>query len=189
MMKNIFAKTIMLALALSLFACSGGEKNAETKSAAKKTELKNNHGQAGYSDEESKKNILQIAIGSADHSTLVAGVQAASLENVLVNAGPLTVFAPTNTAFGALPEGTLATLLKPENKQALADIITFHAAPGSYDVGKGLKNGKKLYMASGHYVKIEVKDDGTYVHGAKILGTVMASNGIVHVVDKVMIPE
>ncbi len=74
--------------------------------------------------------VLDIAISSPDHTTLVAAVQAASLENVLVNAGPLMVFAPTNEAFAALPEGTVDDLLKPENKDALANILKYHVTPG-----------------------------------------------------------
>ncbi|MBT5977051.1 MAG: fasciclin domain-containing protein, partial [Flavobacteriales bacterium] len=105
----------------------------------------------------------------------------------LANNGPLTVFAPVNAAFDALPEGTVETLLKPENKMTLTSIIQFHAAPGSYDVDD-LKDGQSLFVASGHNIKVEVRDDGTYVHGAKILGTVKAANGIVHVVDAVLLP-
>lgn len=149
---------------------------------------KKSHGQSGVVDKDSKQNILQIAIGSPDHTTLVAAVQAAHLENVLVNPGPLTVFAPTNAAFDALPEGTLEELLKPENQGKLAEIITGHASPGTF-AGELLKKQKTLYMATGQYAKVEVKDDGVYVHGAKILGSVDASNGVVHVVDKVFLFE
>ncbi len=143
-------------------------------------------GQAYVVDETSKPNILQIAAGSEDHTTLVAAVQAAELENVLVNAGPLTVFAPTNEAFDKLPAGTVDELLKPENKTKLGKIVTSHAAPGTYK-GDLLKDGTKLYQATGHYVDVEVKDGETFVNGAKILATVDASNGVVHVVDQVFL--
>jgi len=144
-------------------------------------------GQSLVQDNESAMNILQIAASSKDHTTLVAAVQAAGLEDVLVNAGPLTVFAPTNEAFEALPAGTVEELLKPENKEKLARIIKFHASPGKYTRDL-LKNGMQLYQASGHYVKVEVDGDVIKVNGAKILGSVEASNGIVHVVDAVMLP-
>lgn len=144
-------------------------------------------GQSTVADDESAKNILQIAIASADHTTLAQAVVAAGLEDVLVNAGPLTVFAPTNEAFAALPEGTVEDLLKPENKATLARIIKFHASPGKYMVPM-LKDGMRLFQASGHYVEVEVDGDVVKVHGAKILGTVEASNGVVHVVDAVMLP-
>ena len=145
-----------------------------------------NKGQAYVVDETSNPNVLQVALGSPDHTTLVAAVQAAELENVLVNAGPLTVFAPTNEAFDALPEGTLDDLLKPENKQVLANIVTSHAAPGKY-LGDVLTGETQLYQATGHYVDVEVRDGETYVNGARILATVEASNGVVHVVDKVFL--
>ena len=180
------SKIILSLVCLSFFTClscseSGQEKSGNVAVAT--------HGQAGVQDDQSKKNILQIALSSADHTTLVAAVQAAELENVLVNAGPLTVFAPTNAAFEALPEGTLEMLLKPENKQKLAQIITSHAAPGTFK-GALLESQKKIYQADGHYVDVELKEGAVFVHGAKILASVDASNGVVHVVDKVFLfPE
>ncbi len=145
-------------------------------------------GQSTVVDDESAPDILKIALGSEDHTTLVAAVQAADLEDVLTNAGPLTVFAPTNAAFDALPEGTLDELLKPENKAKLAHIITYHAAPGSY-YGSNIKGIMGIGQATGDKVKIEVNDAGeTTVNGAKILATVKASNGYVHVIDQVLLP-
>ena len=132
--------------------------------------------------------MLQIAIGSKDHSTLVAAVQAAQLENALVNAGPLMVFAPTNEAFAALPEGTVDNLLKPENKDQLALILKHHVTPGNYSKDF-LKKFKQLGQASNQNVKIEVKGDDVYVGGARIVASISAGNGIVHVVDKVILPE
>jgi uncharacterized surface protein with fasciclin (FAS1) repeats len=144
-------------------------------------------GQAFIEDASSTPNVLQIAIGSPDHTTLVAAVQAASLENVLVNAGPLMVFAPTNAAFDALPAGTVEELLKPENKQKLATILKHHVTAGNYDKDF-LKNFKKLGQADDTNVLVEVKGDDVYVGGAKILASIKAGNGIVHVVDKVILP-
>jgi uncharacterized surface protein with fasciclin (FAS1) repeats len=164
---------------------TSGEQSAEG-SADTSAELAKNHGQAGVVDEQSKPNCLQIALGSPDHTTLVAAVRAAELENVLVNAGPLTVFAPNNAAFDKLPEGTVASLLEPENKAKLAMILTSHAAPGTF-AGDLLKDGDTIYLATGQYVDVEVKDGDTYVNGAKILGTVDASNGVVHVIDQVFL--
>lgn len=144
-------------------------------------------GQSGVQDDVSEQNILQIALGSADHSTLVAGVKAAGLQDVLTNAGPLTVFAPTNAAFEQLPEGTLEDLLKPENKATLANIITFHAAPGSY-TGDNIKGVMGIGQATGDRVEVVVKDGVTYVNDAQVIGTVKASNGYVHIIDKVLLP-
>jgi len=168
-----------------LFAfCSCGDQKSD--SSGEGTRFENLHGQSGVIDEDSKANILQIAIGSPDHTTLVAGVQAAELENVLVNPGPLTVFAPTNAGFDKLPEGTLDELLKPENKNKLARIITSHAAPGTFTIAL-LTDGSKIYMATGQYIDVEVRDGDTYVNGSKILATVDASNGVVHVIDDVFL--
>jgi uncharacterized surface protein with fasciclin (FAS1) repeats len=147
----------------------------------------NNQGQAFIKDDVSKPNVLQIAIQSPDHTTLVAAVQAAGLENALVNAGPLMVFAPTNEAFDALPAGTVENLLKPENKETLANILKHHVTPGNYSK-EFLKKFKKLGQADDQSVIVEVKGDDVYVGGAKIIASIPAGNGIVHVVDKVILP-
>ena len=185
MRRYSFLTGLLLITALIFLGSCSGDPQVETAPGTE-TSFTSNHGQAGVSDDLSKKNILQIALGSSDHSTLVAAVQAAQLENVLVNAGPLTVFAPNNAAFDKLPEGTVETLLKPENKNKLAGIITSHASPGTF-TGDLLKDGTQIYLATGHYVNVEVKDGSTYVNGAKILATVDASNGVVHVVDQVFL--
>lgn len=164
----------------------------QSKTEQSTSDLQNNTplGQASVVDEESDPNILQTAIGSDDHTTLVAAVQAAEIEHILVNAGPLTVFAPVNSAFDALPTGTVDDLLKPENKAKLAGILTKHAAPGSYDL-EGLRKeadrGRKLYMADGSYLTVTVKGEDLYVDGAKVLTSIQTSNGIVNVVDKVIL--
>ena len=145
-------------------------------------------GQAFIKDDEARPTVLDIAIGSKDHTTLVAAVQAAELENVLVNTGPLMVFAPTNAAFDALPAGTVDDLLKPENKEKLAFILKHHVTPGNYSKDF-LKKFKTLGQASNENVSIEVKGDDVYVGGAKILASIPAGNGIVHVVDKVILPN
>lgn len=172
------------ALAVLLAACGPGPGDAPAGSAD--FSAQSNRGQAYITDKSAKPHILGVALGSPDHTTLVAAVQAAELENVLVNAGPLTVFAPTNEAFAALPAGTVEELLKPANKAKLAQIVTSHAAPGNFTLER-LTDGLELYMATGHHLKVEVRADGTYVNGAKILASVVATNGIVHVVDQVFL--
>jgi len=185
-MKKIHIYLTAFALSLFFMACTGA---AENKSSQKKstTSTAPIKGQSTVQDELSAKNILQVALGSKDHSTLAAAVVAAGLEDVLVNAGPLTVFAPTNDAFAALPEGTVENLVKPENQKTLARIIKYHAAPGNYQ-GDLFKDGQRLFQASGHYVTVKKENGEVTVDGAKILGTVQASNGVVHVVDKVLLP-
>jgi len=183
-------KTLFSVIIVLLFMSCKNETNQQTNNESTTTvneQTDKTKGQAFVKDDEGTPNVLQIAIGSKDHTTLVAAVQAADLENVLVNAGPLMVFAPTNEAFAALPEGTVENLLKPENKNALANILKYHVTPGNYSKDF-LKKFKKLGQANNQDVLVEVKGDDVYVGGAKILGSVKAGNGIVHVIDKVMLP-
>ena len=134
------------------------------------------------------KNIVENAVNSKDHTTLVAAVQAAGLVETLSGAGPFTVFAPTNAAFEALPAGTVETLLKPENKADLGGVLTYHVVPGKVTAAQvtGLSEaatvqGGKLAVASA--------DGAVSVGGARVVtADVMASNGVIHVIDKVLLP-
>ncbi|MBL4709544.1 MAG: fasciclin domain-containing protein [Flavobacteriales bacterium] len=184
-------KTLLIAIvAVVLVSCNSAntESNADvTESSATESSAKK-QGQAFIKDDGSKPTVLHIAIASPDHTTLVAAVQAAELENSLVNAGPLMVFAPTNAAFDALPEGTVETLLKPENKDKLAYILKHHVTPCNY-TKDFLKKFKKLGQASNENIPVEVIDGEVYVGGAKIIASIPAGNGIVHVVDKVILPK
>ncbi len=189
-MKTILRMFCVSALLLFI-GCKSETKNEKNSStndtSVTETKSTERQGQAFLKDDESTPTVLSIAIGSPDHTTLVAAVQAAELENVLVNTGPLMVFAPTNEAFAALPEGTVEELLKPENKAKLAYILKHHVTPGNYSK-EFLKKFKKLGQASNENIKVEVIGDDVYVGGAKILGSVKAGNGIVHIVDKVILP-
>ena len=189
-MKAAKLKISVLLLFIGTVVACNGSKQTESSTAASETPS-HLQGQASVEDSESAKNILQVAIGSEAHTTLVAAVQAAQIENVLVNAGPLTVFAPVNDAFAALPEGTVENLLKPENKADLATILTRHAAPGSYDLEdlkREARKGRKIYMATGDYLEVVVDGDEVWVAGAKVLASIQTSNGIINVVDKVILP-
>ena len=194
-MKKTLLFVAAIATTFAFTSCGGGE-NAEAPAAAAaapeaKTEL-NTHGQAGVNDADSRPNILNIAIGSPDHTTLVAAVQAAGIEDVLVNSGPLTVFAPTNDAFAKLPAGTVEELVKPENKEKLGMILKMHAAPGTFNekqLRKEARKGRKVYMADGSYLSVVVdENDAIFVGGAKVLGYVDAGNGVVVVVDSLVDP-
>ena len=179
---------IITCLIVLFLGCKDNSNNTQDESVAPvSNETPQRQGQAFIVDDEATPNVLQIAISSPDHTTLVAAVQAAQLENVLVNAGPLMVFAPTNEAFAALPAGTLEDLLKPENKEVLANILKYHVTPGNYSKDF-LKKFKKLGQANNQDVTIEVKGDDVYVGGAKIIASIPGGNGIVHVVDKVILP-
>ncbi|SFO32727.1 Uncaracterized surface protein containing fasciclin (FAS1) repeats [Roseovarius lutimaris] len=134
------------------------------------------------------KDIVAIAAGNEDFSTLVAAVQAADLVETLKGDGPFTVFAPTNAAFAALPEGTVETLLKPENKDKLAAILTYHVVPGKVMSGD-LSNGMSATTVQGSDVTI-MTEGGVMVNGANVTAAdIEASNGVIHVIDAVILPE
>ncbi len=178
---------LMYALCLLVFsACKNEPKNTKTPS-SNKAKTTEKSGQAFITDDEGTPNCLQIAIGSPDHKTLVAAVQAAQVENALVNVGPLTVFAPTDDAFAALPAGTVENLVKPENKDALANILKYHVTPGTLNANI-LTKLPKLGQANNQYVQVEVVDGKPVIGGANIIVSVKAGNGIVHVIDKVLLP-
>jgi uncharacterized surface protein with fasciclin (FAS1) repeats len=187
-MKKLFIFSIPIVFSLFIISCSNDtlEKQQTKQIEAEVDDV--SKGQSGVrEDPNSPPNALDIAISSPDHTTLVAAVQAAELENALVNAGPLTVFAPTNEAFAKLPEGTVETLVKPENRATLTHILEGHVSPGNYK-REWMKDGMQMYMANGEYYNVEIKDGEYYVGGAMIIATIPVSNGIVHVVDAVILP-
>lgn len=187
-MKTNLKLLSLVLLVVAFLSCKDNqEQKINTETDAVETTDTKNQGQAFIEGDVAKPNVLQIAMGSKDHTTLVAAVQAAQLENALVNAGPLMVFAPTNAAFDALPEGTVENLLKPENKNVLADILKYHVTPGNYSK-EFLMKFKKLGQANNQYVQIEVINGEPMIGGAKIIASIPAGNGIVHVIDKVLLP-
>jgi len=132
-------------------------------------------------------NIVSIAVGSKDHSTLVTALKAADYVDSVATPGPFTVFAPTNAAFDKLPKGTVEGLLKPESKDSLTNILKYHVAVSVYQA-KDFKDGQKLAMANGAYVTLHVKDGKVSVNDANVVASIQASNGIVHVIDGVLQP-
>jgi uncharacterized surface protein with fasciclin (FAS1) repeats len=133
------------------------------------------------------KNIVQLAIANDNLSTLVAAVKAADLVGVLSGAGPFTVFAPTNEAFAALPAGTVENLLKPENKDQLVAILTYHVVAGKV-MSTDLTNGMSAPTVQGENITIDLTD-GAKVNGASVIAAdVAASNGVVHVINQVILP-
>ncbi len=144
------------------------------------------------------KNIIQNAVNSKDHTTLVAAVKAAGLVDTLSGPGPFTVFAPTNEAFAKLPNGTVDTLLKPENKAQLVGVLTYHVVPGRYTakdlMNQAMKAGGNttLKTVEGEELTVQAKDGELWIwdakgDGAKItIKNVMQSNGVIHVIDTVL---
>jgi uncharacterized surface protein with fasciclin (FAS1) repeats len=139
------------------------------------------------------KNIIQNAVNSKDHTTLVAAVKAAGLVATLEGKGPFTVFAPTNAAFGKLPAGTVDNLVKPENKATLTKILTYHVVAGKLDAAD-LTDGKKLKTVEGEELTVKKSDGKTWIIDAKgdqsmvSITNVHQSNGVIHVVDTVLLP-
>lgn len=145
-------------------------------------------GQSGVQDDVSQKNIVQVAVGSKDHTTLVAAVKAAELVDALSNAGPFTVFAPTDAAFAKLPKETLDNLMKPENKAALSNILEYHTYVGVIKKEQ-MRDGQKLNEVNLQNITLGVKNGEVTINGtAHIVASVPASNGIVHVIDAVLLP-
>ena len=168
-------KTVLLSIAALLTAGAFTTALAETAAKPEKAAA--------------KSTVVEIAAGNKDFSTLVAAVKAAGLVETLSGKGPFTVFAPTNEAFANLPEGAVESLLKPENKQKLVAILTYHVVPGSVMAAEvvTLKNAKTV---NGQSVKIGVTGNNVMVDNARVVKTdVKASNGVIHVIDAVILPK
>lgn len=134
------------------------------------------------------KDIVDLAVGNDNLKTLVAAVKAGGLVEVLKGDGPFTVFAPTDEAFAALPKGTLEMLLKPENKDKLVAILTYHVVSGKV-MSTDLKNGQQAATVQGEKVKVSISGKTVKINDAKVIAAdVKASNGVVHVIDKVILP-
>jgi len=132
-------------------------------------------------------NIVSIALGSEDHTTLVAAIQAAEYVTSVAASGPLTVFAPVNAAFDALPEGTVEGLLKPEAADDLREILKYHVTTSGLDT-PSFRDGQVISMANGKKVTMGVKDGKYTINGANIIATIKASNGMLHIIDAVLLP-
>jgi len=133
-------------------------------------------------------NIVEVAAGNEDFSTLVAAVQAAGLVDVLSGEGPFTVFAPTNAAFAKLPAGTVESLLEPANKQQLVDILTYHVVAGKV-YAKDVVELTEATTVNGANISIAVTDAGVQINNAAVVTTdIKASNGVIHVIDTVILP-
>ena len=135
------------------------------------------------------KDVVDIAVGSADHTTLVSAVTAAGLVETLKGAGPFTIFAPTNAAFAALPAGTVDGLLKPESKAALTNILTYHVVSGNVKAAD-LTDGQKVKTLQGEELTVSIKDGKVMINGANVTTADLAgSNGVIHVIDAVLMPK
>jgi uncharacterized surface protein with fasciclin (FAS1) repeats len=167
----------LVALAVGLSACGGGDSSTSATSATSE----------GGGEPAAAGNIVAVAKETPELSILVEAVAAAGLVETLEEPGPYTVFAPTNEAFEALG-GKLEELLEPQNKEELAEILTYHVAPGEVSSGE-LENGQMIETVQGEDVEIGIKGEEVTVNGAKVVTPdVKASNGVVHVIDEVLLP-
>jgi len=176
----------LLAWCFLWYSCGGSSQEAGSSTATANMPTVD---QSGVQDNASQPNIVQVAASSPDHTTLVAAVKAAHLVDALSNAGPFTVFAPTNAAFNKLPAGTVENLLKPENKAILSDILEYHTFVGVIRTDQ-MRDGQRLNQVNLKNVVLSVQDGKVKVNGkANIIASVRASNGIIHVIDEVLLPE
>jgi uncharacterized surface protein with fasciclin (FAS1) repeats len=179
---------LMPVAALMLFiSCNN---NSENKTASTTTDAgQTAGGQAAVKDDVSMKDVVKVAVGSPDHTTLVAALKQAELVDVLANPGPFTVFAPTNAAFDKLPAGTVDGLMKPEKKSDLQNILQYHVTTSSLKADF-FKEGMTIGMVNGGNVTISIKDGKVMLNNsAVIVASVQASNGMVHIVDAVLLPK
>jgi uncharacterized surface protein with fasciclin (FAS1) repeats len=146
-------------------------------------------GASAIAGAEEKKDIVDTAVGAGSFKTLVAAVKAADLVETLKGKGPFTVFAPTDEAFAKLPAGTVESLLKPENKQKLIAVLTYHVVPGKV-MAKDVVKLTEAKTVQGSAVKIAVKEGKVSVDGANVVKTdIETSNGVIHVIDAVILPK
>lgn len=176
-------KILSLAVACSaaVFAVSCDNKSTETEETTEVVEV--------VEEVEASNTVVDIAVGSSDHTTLVAAVSAAGLVETLSGDGPFTVFAPTNAAFAALPEGTVDNLLKPEMKDQLTGVLTYHVVAGNVLSGD-LSDGQVVTTLNGQELTVSIKDGKVMINGATVVAADLAgTNGVVHVIDAVLLPK
>jgi len=184
-MKKLFG-VLLIASATLLLSCNSQEAGNTTSPS---TENTTGGGQSNVKDDESAKDVVKVAAGSKDHTTLVAAVKQAQLVDALSNAGPFTVFAPTNEAFSKLPAGTVEDLMKPENKEKLQDILQYHVFVANLSTAL-MQDGQTLNQVNGQNITIQKSADGKVkINGkANIVTSIPASNGVIHVIDEVLLP-
>ncbi len=185
-MKIIFK--LLPLLVVILFAASCNNQGTGNTSSEPETATATG-GQEAVQDDESQKDIVKIAVGSPDHSTLVAALTQAELVTALSNAGPFTVFAPTNAAFDKLPAGTVEELMKKDKKADLQNILEYHVSIGVFKQDM-LEDGQVIDQVNGRKITISKSADGKIrINGtANIVAEVKASNGLVYVIDEVLLP-
>lgn len=176
---------LLIALSLIIGSCNNDKKTTDESST---TDATVTGGQEAVKDDESAKDVVKVAVGSKDHTTLVAALKQADLVTSLSNAGPFTVFAPVNAAFDKLPAGTVEGLMKDDKKADLQNILQYHVTTSSLKA-EFFTDGMTLGMVNGDNVTFSVKDGKVMINGtATIIASIPASNGMIHVIDGVLLP-
>ena len=184
-MKKIF-NLLLIASSFLLIDCNNNSATQEEKTADQAAAPAG--GQEAVQDDESAKDVVKVAVSSKDHTTLVAALKQAELVTSLSNAGPFTVFAPTNEAFNKLPAGTVEGLMKDDKKSDLQNILQYHVAVAVYKT-ENMTDGQVIGQANGDNITLSVKDGKVVVNGtANIIASIQATNGIIHVIDAVLLP-
>lgn len=182
---KVLSITILAAMFMFTAACSSSE--ADTSSSTTETTA-NAGGQENVKDDDSQQDVVKVAVGSKDHTTLVAALKQADLVTSLSNAGPFTVFAPTNAAFDKVDKATLAALMTDEKKADLQNILQYHVTVSALKADY-LQDGQVLGMVNGDNVTVNIKNGKIMLNNsATIIASVPASNGIIHVIDGVLLP-
>ncbi len=191
MYKKIFTACAIAAVTIAFTACNDTKTDETTMTeTTEATTMPEETGvMVGGANMVPSKNIVENAAGSADHTTLVAAVTAADLGGTLSGTGPFTVFAPTNDAFGKVDQATLTSLMTPEKKADLTNILTYHVVSGALRAAD-LTDGQELTTVQGQKLKVSVKDGTVMINGATVtIADVISSNGVTHVIDGVLMPK
>lgn len=179
---------LLLIITSSIISCNSNQATTGDSTAATTQAPAATGGQEAVQDNESAKDVVKVAAGSKDHSTLVAALKQADLVTSLANAGPFTVFAPVNAAFDKLPAGTVEGLMKDDKKADLQNILQYHVTVAAMKA-ESFTDGQSLGMVNGDNVTVTVKDGKVTLNGtAHIIASIPASNGIIHVIDAVLLP-
>ena len=179
---NLFSVIMLVAI----FSCNQATDSTTQDTSTTSAPLPG--GQENVNDTTSEKDVVKVAVSSKDHTTLVAALKQADLVTSLSNAGPFTVFAPTNAAFDKLPKGTVDALMKDDKKEDLQNILQYHVTLAAQKA-ESFTDGQILGMVNGDNVTISVKDGKVMLNNsATIIASIKASNGIVHIIDGVLLP-
>jgi len=182
-MKRFFKLLPIIAVALMISCNQSNDKKVDATTAEVTV-----GGQENVKDSDSQKDVVKVAVGSKDHTTLVAALKQADLVTSLSNAGPFTVFAPTNEAFDKLPKGTVEGLMKDDKKEELQNILQYHVFMSALSP-QAFTDGQSLGMVNGDNVTVSVKDGKTMLNNsATIIASIPASNGMIYVIDNVLLP-